>query len=84
MIGDRVVLGGKAAVADHLTIGANSVITGNSGVASNVPPGRIMMGYPAVRMDQNVEMYKALRRLPRLLARLDAAQKPVSNPGASD
>ena len=43
-----------------------------------------MMGYPAVRMDQNVEMYKALRRLPRLMARLDAAQKPVSNPGATD
>lgn len=67
IIGDRVVLGGKAAVADHLTVGANSVITGNSGVASNVPPGRIMMGYPAVRLEQNVEMYKALRRLPRFL-----------------
>ena len=76
--------GGKAAVADHLTIGANSVITGNSGVASNVPPGRIMMGYPAVRMDQNVEMYKALRRLPRLVQRLEAAQKAVSNPQATD
>ncbi len=84
MIGDRVVIGGAAKIADHLTIGANSVITGNSGVASNVPPGRIMMGYPAVRMDQNVEIHKALRRLPRLMARLDAAQKPVSNPGASD
>ena len=67
-----------------MTIGANSVITGNSGVASNVPPGRIMMGYPAVPMQQNVEMYKALRRLPRLVQRLDAAQKPVSNPPASD
>ena len=47
-------------------------------------PGRIMMGYPAVPMDQNVEIYKAMRRLPRLMARLDAAQKPVSNPPASD
>ena len=74
VIGDRVVLGGKAAVADHLTVGADSVITGNSGVASNVPAGRIMMGYPAVRMDQNVEMYKALRRLPRLMARLEAGR----------
>ena len=31
------------------------------------------MGYPAVRMDQHVEMYKALRRLPRLMARLEPA-----------
>ena len=84
VIGDRVVLGGKAAVADHLTIGANSVITGNSGVASNVPPNRIMMGYPAVPMEANVEMYKALRRLPRLLARLSGGQKPVSKTGETD
>lgn len=84
VIGDRVVLGGKAALADHLSIGSNSVITGNSGVASNVPPNRIMMGYPAVPMEQNVAMYKALRRLPRLIARLQGAQKPVSNPDASD
>ena len=46
---------------------------------------RIMAGYPAVRMEQYVEMYKALRRLPRLLARLEAeGQKAVSNPEASD
>jgi UDP-3-O-[3-hydroxymyristoyl] glucosamine N-acyltransferase len=84
VIGDRVVIGGKASIADHLRIGSDVVITGNSGVASHVASNRIMMGYPAVRMDQNVEMYKALRRLPRVLARLDAEQKPVFNPGASD
>lgn len=43
-----------------------------------------MMGYPAVRMDQNVEMYKQPRRLPRVLARLDAAQKSVSKAGGTD
>jgi UDP-3-O-[3-hydroxymyristoyl] glucosamine N-acyltransferase len=84
VIGDRVVLGGKAAIADHLTIGANSVITGNSGVASNVPPNRIMMGYPAVPMEANVEMYKALRRLPRILSRLAREQKQVSNVAETD
>jgi hypothetical protein len=74
----------SAAIADHLTIGSNVVITGHSGVATNVPSNRIMMGYPAVPIDQNMQMYKALRRLPRLLARLEAAEKRVSNPGASD
>lgn len=78
VIHDRVVLGGKAALADHLVIGANSIITGNSGVASNVPPNRVMMGYPAVPMERNVEMYKALRRLPRVIEKLVAVQKPVS------
>ncbi|HET9068073.1 MAG TPA: UDP-3-O-(3-hydroxymyristoyl)glucosamine N-acyltransferase [Amaricoccus sp.] len=93
VIGDRVVLAGRAAIADHLRIGSNVVITGNTGVAGHVGDNRIMAGYPAVRMDQHVEMYKALRRLPRLLARLEAqaatgtgeaGQKAVSNPRASD
>src|SRR5690606_9945240 len=75
VIGDRVVLAGKAAIADHLTIGSNVVIAGHSGVGANVPPNRIMMGYPAVRMEQNIEMYKALRRLPRLIAKLEALEK---------
>jgi UDP-3-O-[3-hydroxymyristoyl] glucosamine N-acyltransferase len=84
VIGDRVVIGGAASVADHLRIGSNVVITGRSGVASHVPDNRIMAGYPAVRMDQHVEIYKLLRRLPRLAARLESAQKPVPNPDASD
>ncbi len=84
VIGDRVVLAGRSSLADHLRIGSDVVITGNSAVAGHVPSGRIMMGYPAVRMDQNVEMYKALRRLPRILARLESAQKRVFNPDATD
>jgi UDP-3-O-[3-hydroxymyristoyl] glucosamine N-acyltransferase len=81
VIGDRVVLAGRAAIADHIRIGSNVVITGNTGVASHVGDNRVMAGYPAVRLDQHVEMYKALRRLPRVLARIE---KAVSNPQSSD
>lgn len=78
VVGDRVVLGGQVGVADHLTIGSDVVAAGKSGISSNVPPGRIMMGNPAMRMDLNVESYKALRRLPRTLARLARLEKAVS------
>nr|WP_166582309.1 UDP-3-O-(3-hydroxymyristoyl)glucosamine N-acyltransferase [Rubellimicrobium sp. CFH 75288] len=67
VIGDRVVLGGRAGVADNLTIGDDAVITANTGILANVPAGRVMMGYPATRIDQFLESYKALRRLPRVL-----------------
>ena len=83
-IGDRVVLGGRAAVADHLRIASDVVIAGNTAVTGHVASNKIMMGYPAVERPLFVEMYKALRRLPRVLARLEAAQKPVSKPDASD
>ncbi len=77
IIGDRSVLGGRASIADHAVLGSNVVITGNAAVSGHVPDGRIMMGYPGVRRDEFIAMFKALRRLPRVLARLDAARKQV-------
>lgn len=84
VIGDGVVVGGAASIADHLRIGSHVVITGKSGVSGHVADNRIMMGYPAVEMERSVEMYKALRRLPKVLARLGGGQKPVSKDGSKD
>ncbi len=72
VIGDRVVVGGKAGIADNLKIGDDVVLGGGSVVLSHVPAGRVMMGYPATKMQLHIESYKALRRLPRLLRDLAA------------
>ena len=75
VLGDRVFLAGQVGVGDHVVVGSDVVVAGKSGVSSNVPSGRIMMGNPAMKMDLNVESYKALRRLPRLfkkVAKLEA------------
>ncbi len=72
VLGDRVVLAGQAGVADNLVIGDDVVVAGAAAVVSNVPSGRVMMGSPATRMDLQIESYKALRRLPRLLRELAA------------
>lgn len=79
-VGDRVILGGQSGISDHLKVGADVILAGQTGVTSNVPPNRIMMGSPAMRMALNVESYKALRRLPRLMPRL---QKLVSKGDAN-
>ncbi|MEM7440910.1 MAG: UDP-3-O-(3-hydroxymyristoyl)glucosamine N-acyltransferase [Pseudomonadota bacterium] len=83
VVGDRCVLGGQVGVADHVTIGADVVAAGKSGISSNVPPGRVMMGNPAMRMDLNVEAYKALRRLPRAMSKLARVEKAVFKDGES-
>lgn len=80
-VGDRVVLGGQVGVADHITIGSDVIAAGKSGISSNVPSGRVMMGSPAMRMDLNIEAYKALRRLPRLVAKVAALEKAISKTG---
>ena len=70
VVGDRVVVGGKAGVGDNLIVGDDVVLGGGSVVLSNVPKGRVMMGYPATKMQTHIEGYKALRRLPRTLREL--------------
>ncbi|MDB2559944.1 UDP-3-O-(3-hydroxymyristoyl)glucosamine N-acyltransferase [Amylibacter sp.] len=78
VIGDRVVLGGQVGVADHISIGSDVIVAGKSGISSNVPSGRIMMGNPAMRMDLNIESYKAVRRLPRILAKFAKIEEFIS------
>ncbi|RBI84930.1 UDP-3-O-(3-hydroxymyristoyl)glucosamine N-acyltransferase [Rhodosalinus halophilus] len=83
-IGDHVVLGGQVGVADNLQVGDNAVIAAGSKVLSNVPAGRVMLGYPATRLDAQVDSYKALRRLPRLFRDVAALKKAVSKADGSD
>lgn len=83
VIGNRVVAGGKSGIADNLRIGDDVVLGGGTIVLSNVPAGRVMLGYPAMPMPVHVAAYKALRRLPRLLGRL-SGDKAVSNVTETD
>ena len=74
VVGNRVVLGGKAGVADNLTVGDDVIAGAGTIILSNVPGGRVLLGYPAVKMDAQIEIHKALRRLPRLSARVAALE----------
>jgi UDP-3-O-[3-hydroxymyristoyl] glucosamine N-acyltransferase len=73
-IGDRVVLGGQCGVSDNIFVGNDVIAGGGTKMLSNAPAGRVLLGYPAVKMDIHIEMQKALRRLPRLAARVAAIE----------
>ena len=79
VIGDRVVLAGQCGVADHVTIGSDVIAAGKSGISSHVPSKRLMMGNPAVKMETNIASYKAIRRLPRLVAKVAALEEAMKN-----
>ncbi|WP_227286139.1 UDP-3-O-(3-hydroxymyristoyl)glucosamine N-acyltransferase [Boseongicola sp. H5] len=84
VIGDRVVLGGQCGLSDNIVIGDDVVAAGATKIFSNVPSGRMLMGSPAVKMDTQVEIYKAMRRLPRVMKTVEALQKAVFNRGQND
>ncbi len=74
-IGDRVVLAGQCGVNDNIFVGNDVIAGGATKIFTNAPAGRVLLGYPAVKMETHVEIQKALRRLPRLAARVVALEK---------
>lgn len=83
-VGNNVVLGGMTGVSDNVFIGDRVITGGGTKVLSSVPAGRVMLGYPATKMDKQIEIFKAMRRLPRLLADVAALQKAVFNSKKTD
>lgn len=83
-IGNNTVLGGQTGVGDNLKIGDNVITGAGTMVLSNVPSGRAMLGYPAMKMETHIEAYKGLRRLPRLAKEIAALKKAVLNLAPKD
>lgn len=74
-IGDRVVMGGQCGVNDNIFVGDDVICGGATKIFTNAPAGRVLLGYPAVKMETHVEIQKALRRLPKLAARVAELEK---------
>ncbi len=83
-IGNNVVLAGKVGVADNTLVGDGVIAGGATMIMSNAPAGQVLMGSPAMRMENYVAAYKSLRRLPRLASRLAELQKTVSKSDSTD
>jgi UDP-3-O-[3-hydroxymyristoyl] glucosamine N-acyltransferase len=83
-IGDRVVMGGQCGVNDNIFVGDDVICGGATKVFTNAPAGRVLLGYPAVKMETHVEMQKALRRLPRLAARVAEIEKVIPKSHGND
>lgn len=83
-IGNNVVLAGQVGVNDNIFVGDNVIAGGGTKIFTNVPAGRVMLGYPAIKMDAHIDMYKHMRRLGRLVADVAQLKKSVLKPGQND
>jgi UDP-3-O-[3-hydroxymyristoyl] glucosamine N-acyltransferase len=52
IVGDGVMFGAKAGIADHVTIGAGAQVMAAAGVMGDIPAGETWGGVPAVRARQ--------------------------------
>lgn len=76
-IGDRVLLAGKVGVNDNIFVGDDVIAGGGSRIFTNVPAGRAILGDPATKIETQLDIRKAMRRLPRLSAQIAQLQDAI-------
>ena len=77
-IGDRVVLAGKVGVNDNIAVGSDVVAGGAAKLFTRVAAGSVVLGNPAVKMETQMQIQKAVRRLPRMAAQLAELRETVA------
>jgi len=68
VIGNNVTLAGQSGIAGHLRIGDNAVVAAQAGVTKDVPPARIVSGYPAREHSKAKQINAYVSRLHKLYA----------------
>ena len=83
VIGDYVKVAGQVGTRGHMTIGSRSTIAGQSGVWGDVPEGATVSGNPARDHREELRREVMIRRLPKLVARVDALERAIERKGES-
>ena len=74
-IGKGVILAGQVGVAGHCTVGDGAMATAQSGIPGDVPPGKVVSGYPAIDNRQWLRSVALINRLPELLREMKSKLK---------
>ena len=65
-VGNNCILAGQVGSAGHLQIGDGATVTSQSGIPSDVPPGALYSGYPAMENKLWLRVMAALKNLPEM------------------
>ena len=74
-VGDYVKIAGQVGTRGHMHIGSRSTIAGQSGVWGDVEEGAMVSGNPARDHREWMKAEVMVRRLPKLIARVDALER---------
>lgn len=77
IIGNRVILAGQVGIANQATIGDGAIATAKAGIHSDVAPGEIVTGIPALPHRVFLKASAVYRRLPEMYKTLQRIQKQL-------
>ncbi|MGB8520999.1 MAG: UDP-3-O-(3-hydroxymyristoyl)glucosamine N-acyltransferase [Candidatus Tumulicola sp.] len=77
VIGDYVKIAGQVGTRGHMTIGSRATVAGQSGVWGDVAEGTTVSGNPAREHRDELRREVMIRKLPKLVARVDALERAI-------
>ncbi|MCI0357551.1 MAG: UDP-3-O-(3-hydroxymyristoyl)glucosamine N-acyltransferase [Planctomycetaceae bacterium] len=75
--GDYVVIAGQVGVRDHVHIGDGAMVGGQAGVMNEVPPGRRVVGSPAIDERDQYHVWAAMYKLPGMRKKLHELERQI-------
>ncbi len=75
--GDYVVIAGQVGVRDHVHIGDGAMVGGQAGVMNEVPPGRRVVGSPAIDERDQYQVWATMFKLPAMRKRLNELERQI-------
>ena len=81
IIGNRVVLGGAVGVADHITIGDDSICMAMSGISGDLPPRSLVGGVPAKPRKKFIEDMYNIGRIKKLSQKIKELSRRLDEQG---
>jgi len=74
-IGRSVILAAQSGVAGHISVGDGCTAAARAGVATDLPPGKIVSGFPAIDHRQWLRAQNVYKDLPGLVKRIRALER---------
>jgi UDP-3-O-[3-hydroxymyristoyl] glucosamine N-acyltransferase len=74
-LGKHVTIAGQCGVVGHVSIGDGSVVASKSGVHSDLKPGSIVSGAPAIDHKRWLRVQAVVKNLPELLKRVQELER---------
>jgi UDP-3-O-[3-hydroxymyristoyl] glucosamine N-acyltransferase len=78
-LGHHVTLGGQVGVAGHLKIGNHVTVAAQGGITNDVPDGSVLLGSPAMPLNQGRRVYVLFTKLPELWERVRRMEQRLAD-----
>jgi len=65
-LGHHCIVGGQVGIVGHINIGNNVTIAAQAGVINNIGDGKVVLGAPAIEVNQGKRAYSMIQYLPEM------------------